>query len=370
MRMQSTRYKQGSISKRKNKNGEVWRYRYTDVEGNAKVITFDKRMYPNEADVLRATAKIREEINPYKTPSERVRYSCITVPVALEKYLISIEPEIRPRTRSTYRNHANKIAHAYEGIELDNLDSFQIETWVKSLPLAPSQKANVRILFRCAIHLAMRSKACNLKFNPAEFRLKGRTLRQKQIYILTPTQFIQLVKATRKPYDRIVMVCGFLGLRIGECLALQWADFDMQTGTVEIQRSISCGHLTGTKTGKSHAALPIPDALMTYIQEWKSDTINEWLFPSPTSASGIHGHSSILMQKVLHPACDSIGIPHIGWHTLRHSYRSWLNAAGVTVGTSKDMMRHADISTTMNTYGRTLPAGMKEAADAIAALIQ
>ena len=118
---------------------------------------------------------------------------------------------------------------------------------------------------------------------------------------------------------------------------------------------------------------------MRHIKTWKREnekrakesniTPNEWLFPSPRSASGLHGHSSILMQKVLHPACDNAKIPRIGWHALRHSYRTWMNSAKITAGTAKDMMRHADIATTMNVYGRTIPAEMREASNAIAGLL-
>jgi len=41
----------------------------------------------------------------------------------------------------------------------------------------------------------------------------------------------------------------------------------------------------------------------------------------------------------------------IGWHTLRHSYRAWLDETGAPLGVQQKLMRHANISTTMNVYG-------------------
>jgi integrase len=41
----------------------------------------------------------------------------------------------------------------------------------------------------------------------------------------------------------------------------------------------------------------------------------------------------------------------IGWHTFRHAYRSFLDDAGAPVGVQQKLMRHAQVSTTMNTYG-------------------
>jgi len=41
----------------------------------------------------------------------------------------------------------------------------------------------------------------------------------------------------------------------------------------------------------------------------------------------------------------------IGWHTLRHSYRAWLDETGAPLGVQQKLMRHANVSTTMNVYG-------------------
>src|SRR6516162_2178058 len=41
----------------------------------------------------------------------------------------------------------------------------------------------------------------------------------------------------------------------------------------------------------------------------------------------------------------------IGWHTLRQSYRAWLDETGAPLGVQQKLMRHANISTTMNVYG-------------------
>ena len=41
----------------------------------------------------------------------------------------------------------------------------------------------------------------------------------------------------------------------------------------------------------------------------------------------------------------------IGWHSLRHSYRAWLDETGAPLGVQQKLMRHANIATTMNIYG-------------------
>ena len=41
----------------------------------------------------------------------------------------------------------------------------------------------------------------------------------------------------------------------------------------------------------------------------------------------------------------------IGWHTFRHTYRSWLDETGAPMKVQQELMRHASIQTTMNYLG-------------------
>jgi len=51
----------------------------------------------------------------------------------------------------------------------------------------------------------------------------------------------------------------------------------------------------------------------------------------------------------------------LGWHTFRHTYRSWLDDTGAPVGVQQKLMRHAQVSTTMNVYGNALMDAKREA---------
>jgi integrase len=62
--------------------------------------------------------------------------------------------------------------------------------------------------------------------------------------------------------------------------------------------------------------------------------------------------SGSLRKKVLKAAALRAKIQaRIGWHTFRHSYRAWLDETGAFLGVQQKLMRHANISTTMNVYG-------------------
>jgi integrase len=64
-------------------------------------------------------------------------------------------------------------------------------------------------------------------------------------------------------------------------------------------------------------------------------------------------HAGILQQKILRPKGEEIGIPKLGWHTFRHTYRSLLDEAGAPIGVQQKLMRQSNVATTMNVYGKS-----------------
>ena len=65
--------------------------------------------------------------------------------------------------------------------------------------------------------------------------------------------------------------------------------------------------------------------------------------------------------RVYQKAAKAAGIGSLGTHSLRHTYRTWLDSVGTPVGVQQRLMRHADVRTTMNTYGDAATDEMSEA---------
>jgi integrase len=81
----------------------------------------------------------------------------------------------------------------------------------------------------------------------------------------------------------------------------------------------------------------------------------------PSIVTGRSYHAGILLRRHLHPLAAKVGVPRLGWHTFRHTFRSWLDAVGTAVGIHQKMMRHADVATTMNVYGKGMMDSKLEA---------
>ena len=64
--------------------------------------------------------------------------------------------------------------------------------------------------------------------------------------------------------------------------------------------------------------------------------------------------------RVYQKAARAAGIGGLGTHSLRHTYRSWLDSVGTPVGVQQELMRHTDVSTTMQ-YGEAFTDDMAKA---------
>ena len=69
------------------------------------------------------------------------------------------------------------------------------------------------------------------------------------------------------------------------------------------------------------------------------------------------------------PAAVRTGIGNVGWHMFRHMLSSMLHQAGAKMAVQKELLRHADIQTTMNIYTQAISAAKREAVHRVAELL-
>jgi integrase len=177
-------------------------------------------------------------------------------------------------------------------------------------------------------------------------------------------QFFEMLKHLAEPYRTMVMVAQCTGLRISEILGLQWGDFDFEAHTFMVQRSVVSGRVDAVKTEYSKDYVPLDPRLEGLLLEWRTFSAfpsdADWVFANPQTGKPFHQES--LKKHQLHRVAELIGLPDgIGWHTFRHTYRSWLDETGAPMKVQQELMRHASIQTTMNIYGRPMNDSKRKA---------
>jgi len=125
------------------------------------------------------------------------------------------------------------------------------------------------------------------------------------------------------------------------------------------------------KTEGSAKTFNLAGDLLDRLKSWKQlsdfSEAEDWIFASPIK-DGKLPYSYTGVWRELVRAVIPAGIGHIGTHTFRHTYRSWLDAVGTSVAVQQKMMRHADIRTTFNIYGDVVTDEMNTASSKVAQL--
>ena len=70
------------------------------------------------------------------------------------------------------------------------------------------------------------------------------------------------------------------------------------------------------------------------------------------------------------PAAITAGLGNsVGWHTFRHTYSSMLRQLGVDVKVQQELLRHADVRTTMNIYTQAVSEQKRAAHSSVVRMV-
>ena len=181
---------------------------------------------------------------------------------------------------------------------------------------------------------------------------------------LTVDEFRKFVQHLDEPFRTIALLSVCFGLRISECLALKGTDVDWLSGRLRIERAIVRQRVDDVKTIYSQKQMSIDPELLERLKEWRQTSqfsANEdWMFASAVQRGRLPWSYAHVL-RVFHRAASSGGVGKVPTHTLRHSYRSWLDAVGTPIAVQQKLMRHSDIRTTMNIYGDVVTDEMAQA---------
>jgi integrase len=318
---------------------------------------------PTKDDATRAVEYLRIKIN---AENSQQQFHAVTVGALIDRFMVEYAPKwCRPKTQRNYRSLFENYIRTRWGAEfVPNVKTMAIEDWLESLPHSRQVKSHVRNLMHTLFRAAMRWEI--VERNPVDLVRQSRK-RLKVPRVLTPLEFKALLGQLAEPYRSMVLTVGCLGLRVSELLGLQWGDIDFENLTVKIQRSVVEGQVYPTKTEASQGTLPLaPElavTLMAHQARASRKADSDFVF---AGEAGKPRWKDCILADYLKPAAARAKIGVIGWHTFRHSYSTLLHALGAAPAVQKELLRHANIQTTMNIYTQAISADKREAATKVA----
>jgi integrase len=173
----------------------------------------------------------------------------------------------------------------------------------------------------------------------------------------------------------LIVLCT-TGLRIGEALALQWTDVDLNAGTLAVRRAIQRQGDKGLvfvepKTALSRRTVQLTDFARDELSQhlkrrehahaaagslWQDGDL---VFTSPFGAPMDPSNISHRFQRIREKA----GLPPMRLHDLRHTAATLLLQQGVHPSVVREMLGHSTILLTLNTYSHVIPTMHRDAAD-------
>jgi integrase len=167
-------------------------------------------------------------------------------------------------------------------------------------------------------------------------------------------------------------------MRLGELLGLKWQDVDLTNGRLVVrralQRQIEAGLVfVEPKSGRSRRTILLSQRAIAALQLHKHQQDDrrallgpDWVdhdlvFPNPNGSPP----DPAWQRQVFQLQLRRLGLPVVRFHDLRHTAATLLLSQGVHPKVVSEMLGHATITLTLDTYSHLVPALHAQAAAAM-----
>ena len=266
-------------------------------------------------------------------------------------------------------NQYNRLLRTLKKIEkwdlatrnIDELNSDEIQNYMNSLrDYSNSYISKIHELIYSAYSIAQKkgyiiknpmADVIRPKSNKEDKEVRAMTIEELQAF----TNYLMSMPISLEPYKNVFLFQMFLGLRIGEALALKKTDINLQKNIVSIRRTLTVdknkklivGNKTKTYSGKRDVPIPdfIRDSIIEQMQEADNNKDN-LLFTSKNDTLVFTNNVNYRLKRIL----KAMGIEDISSHSLRHTFGTRCIEAGMRAVAVQRLLGHKDVSVTLNTY--------------------
>lgn len=343
-----------------------WQARYRDPSGRERARNFTRKVDADRFLIGVESDKLRGQwIDP---EAGRIRLSELA-----ERWYATTAP-LKPKTRNGYRSLLDSRILPYLGeYQLRQVDPVVVREWVASLQedgLSASRIRQARNVLHAVFNLAVDGSMINR--NPVAGVKTPPVVTPPRRY-LTAEQVGKLTNAMESPYDLLVLILSYSGIRFGEAAALRRSHCDLEGSRLHISDSLAevAGqlHFGTTKTHRQRVvALPasIRDKLRHHLEE-AAIASDGLVFTSP---SGRPLRYSNFRRRQWTLAVQNAGLSGLEIHELRHTAASLMIHLGADPKLIQTQLGHSSISITYDIYGHLFPNRLDELASQLDELIR
>ena len=343
-----------------------WQARYRDPSGRERARNFKRKLDAQRFAGAVETDKLR---GTWVDPS-RTRTTFETWAVRW----LEAQTHLKPKTLAGYDSlmRVHLLPH-FGQHQLRRISGIEIREWMGRLQDGGLSNSRVRQAFmvlRCCLQAAVDD--AYLLRNPAD-GVKPPRREYREMLFLDAAQVRRLAEAAGEPWDTLIYLLAYTGIRWGEAVALRRDRIDLKRSKLEIAGSASevAGkiHFTETKT-YGRRTLVLPDFLNGLLAEHLLRHTAPWpetlVFTAP---AGGPLRNTNFRRRVWSPALEQAKLPPaLRIHDLRNTCSALLIAAGAHPKAIQMQLGHTSARFTLDRYGHLYPSSLDQVAKTLDAI--
>lgn len=266
----------------------------------------------------------------------------------------------RDKTSRSWRRedqfHRLWLAPVIGGLALKAVSPLQLERVKKNMADAGRAPRSIHYCLAVARQVFNQARRLGLyQGEPPTSKVKPPHADNRRLRFLSQEEAARLLEALKQSSRNLhdmALLSLHTGMRAGEVFSLTWADVDLEQGLLTLR---------DTKGGRTRHAY-MTEAVKAMLQGRPRGKPDELVFP----ARG--GERRVQVSQAFRRVVEALGLNEgladarqlVTFHTLRHTYASWLVMQGTPLYTVQRLLGHQTLAMTER-YSHLAPDHMREA---------
>lgn len=285
------------------------------------------------------------------------------------EYFNHCDSSLAQSTVDGYRKMWRSYGHHLDGIEF-SAAVHQCQKVLRVLctvnpHLRKSTVIHLKNFFSGIFTLALRLGYSESNSNPWHLVKVPTAPDSDETWAYAPEEVTAMLATLEMPYELIILFFACTGLRKSEARGVQWADVNLESSTLSVERAVWRQFVKTTKNKSSKAPIPLVPALAKRLGEYKSLVARRDKSFVFANSNGDPLDFDSTARRFIIPALETAGIAWHGFHAFRRGLATTLHAQGIPDKEIQRILRHGDIGTTQRAYVKTLPESVRKAMDGV-----
>jgi integrase len=384
----------GTVIKRR----ASWTLLYYDLQfrdGKRKRVKVSKTLakiskeFPSKASVRHLADKILSPINGKQLHPE----SSLTVSDYINDfYFPSVQKDLRPATIDSYKFSFGKLKGKLN-IKLRDFRTVHVQRLLREINVGRRTLVHIKVFLSSVFKHAKQNGVLDGQNPVTDASVPGRPTKFKGVaytfadvsalieYLEEDENEEKLTLSQMSKHQTaidVISVMSLSGLRTSECQGLRWSDWDEERQLLNIERSVWQSTIGPTKNAASENSIPVIPLLQKILQNRRErfqGKPGDYIFAGERRGAPLNFHN--LEERVIKPRIkkakrlkleagewvpdDSTVVNWKGFHGFRRGLASNLFGMGINPKLIAAILRHGDVSSTLQWYIQTPDSETREA---------